>query len=148
MKRKNLILAAVALVTATGAVSAPRNSPDLRAEFAISVGKLIGLSPEGVRLWASHAVATDNRGDFKHSSQLHAAMGQELARDRPSRAVLTRLSGEIAAEQARLATLDQERLLTIAFRLSDGDRKALGLFMVRAADDGGRGSSAILQPLP
>ena len=148
MKLQSPVLAIVALLTTASAVSAVQSPADLNANAAMTIGKLIGLSTEGARLWASDAVARSDHAGFKRSTQLHQAIGQQLALDRPNRAVLRRLPAEIVAEEARLKRVEQEGLLRIAFRLSDADRKALGRFMVRSAVDDLRESKPVLQPLP
>ena len=106
MKSRNPILAAVALTLSAGALSATQPSADVTASANLIVSKLIGLSPEGTRLWASHVVAGSDYDRFKRSSQLHQAIGEQLALDRPSRSVLTRLMGEIVQE-ARLEKMEQ-----------------------------------------
>lgn len=134
-------------LTAATALSA-QLSPDFYEQASIQVAKLIGMSPEGTKLWASERVAAGDPAAFKRSAELHEALGEQLALDRPDRSLLRRLSNEIVAEEARRQRLENEQLLRLAFRLSDADRKALGRWMVRSASEELHNAKPVIRPLP
>jgi hypothetical protein len=113
MISRNLFLTAVALFACVGTLAAAQSPLD-RSALATTIGNMMGLSPEGSKLWAVHAVSGSDHTRYNRSTELHRAMGEQLALDRPNHALLTRLSSEIVAEGARLERIEQKRLLRIA----------------------------------
>ena len=148
MIKTKRILAVVALTATAGTLSAARTTQDLVSRAATNLGALIGLSPEGAKLWAADAVANSDYDRFVRSTQLHRAVGEQLANDRPDRKLLSELAAQAAVEAARLERLEQDQLLRIASRLSAADRKALGRFIIRSANDELSRRKSVLQALP
>ena len=147
MKLVQTSLVLAAILTTASVVSA-QSKPDFYEQAAMNIARLIGMSPEGTKLWAAERVAASDPATFKRSTELHKALGEQLALDRPNRALLKRLSADIVAEEARQQRLENEQLLRAAFLLSDADRKALGRFMVRSASDELREPKPVMQALP
>jgi hypothetical protein len=139
---------ALAAILTTASVLSAQSRPGFYDEAAVNIARLIGMSPEGTKLWASERMAASDPATFKRSTELHKALGEQLALDRPDRALLKRLSAAIVAEEARQQRLENDQLLRAAFLLSDADRKALGRFMVRSASDELREPKPVLQALP
>lgn len=109
---------------------------------------MIGLSPEGLELWATHSVENSSYDRYSRSTEIHRAIGEQLALKKPDRKLLKELAAEEVAEAERLEKIEQEQLIDIAFRMSEADRRTLGRFMVRSADESGRKAGAVLQALP
>jgi hypothetical protein len=109
---------------------------------------MIGLSPEGLDLWAAHSVENSSYNRHTRSTEIDRLIGEQLALEKPDRKILLKLATEQVAEAERLERLEQEQLIDIAFRMSAADRRTLGRFMVRSAADSQRKAGAVLQALP
>lgn len=110
--------------------------------MATMVASMFGFSPEGQELWVAHSLQSLSDDRFTRSTQLMRAVGEQLAADHPDHARLNELGVQQSHEAARLEKLEHDRLMDIAGRLSDEDRKILGRRMVSNADESlAKGSS-------
>ncbi|KHL24216.1 hypothetical protein PK98_14610 [Croceibacterium mercuriale] len=148
MRRRNYILIGLAMIASASTVSAGQDSSDRLLQAARTIGSMIGLSPEGLDLWAGHSVENSSYDRYTRSTEIDRAIGEQLALENPDRGILVELAAEQVAEAERLERLEQEQLIDIAFRLSEADRRTLGRYMVRSADESRRKAGAVLQALP
>lgn len=148
MRRRNYILLGLAVMTSASAASASQESSDRLLQAARTIGSMIGLSPGGLNLWAAHSVENSSYDRYTRSTEIHRAIGEQFALEKPDRKILVELAAEQVAEAERLERTEQEQLIDIAYRMSEADRRTLSRFMVRSADESGRKAGAVLQALP
>ncbi|KHL24606.1 hypothetical protein PK98_11565 [Croceibacterium mercuriale] len=103
--------------------------------MAVTMATLMGLSPEGQELLTADYLRRTTVDRHARSTQLYRAIGEELSRENPDRAVLSALAEEQAAEAARLDLQDSTQLFDLAFDLSSTDRQKMGQFMVKTAGE-------------
>lgn len=84
------------------------------------------LSPAGADIYARRVVAFSSSDRFKALTRLDMLIGEELARQKPDRSRLARLTEAVAREEATLARTERQHTIATAFQLSEGDRRTLG----------------------
>ncbi|PSJ40664.1 hypothetical protein C7I55_10130 [Sphingomonas deserti] len=130
------LLAPAALVLALVANPALAASPSPEdLERVQSTSQLIGLSPDGTRIWAEHALASSDFRDWQKLYRIEQAFGEQIALAEPDPRSLVRLTAELAAEHGQRARAKKDGLIAAAFRLSPQDRRTLGAFIVSGADE-------------
>jgi hypothetical protein len=116
--------------TPAASVQAPTN---LHADHAFSLGRLLGLTPEGSALWARHLLQA---GDWQYSrelTQLELEIGRQLASERSDWRLLERLANDFGAKSGRAARVRRHSSVNTALQLTGRDRKAIGAFLQQQA---------------
>lgn len=111
----------------------PTAQNDLIAQSAEAIANVIGLSPDGARIWKELVVERSSYDAFNRSDEIDLAIGKELAADAPDYARLAQLADERVRAAAQREQEEIDQLLDISRRLSPNDRKAVGRFLVRGA---------------
>ena len=128
---------------------AAQQSGDRMLEAARSVPiSLFGLSPTGADIYARRQAAFSSPERFKALTGLDLLIGEELARERPDRALLAQLTEAVAKEEASLARTERQHTIATAFQLSDRDRRAFAQVIVRNHKAELANNKPVFTPLP
>ncbi len=102
--------------------------------IAKMIAKVIGLSPEGIDIWARRAVELKKASthEYDRVGAADIAIGEELQRVSVDRERLTKLVERSVAEKAAVDRARQNAVIDTALRLSQSDRQIFGRHLVKS----------------